>query len=124
MAKGLSTARLMCRSAVTCWRIERSCCRAIRLRRQDAYPSEKMGAGQGSGQGGGQEAGQGANKRSQRPSRRARVVKRQADRIDSGDIDAYVQLDWLEWDGGRLRLTDTGRDVCAHAILNLAQDDE
>lgn len=38
---------------------------------------------------------------------------RQADRIDDSDIDAYVGLNWLEWHGGGLRLTITGRNVCA-----------
>ncbi|MEJ8852573.1 hypothetical protein [Variovorax rhizosphaerae] len=53
-----------------------------------------------------------------------RLKDGKADRIDGGDIDAYVQLDWLEWHGGGLRLTDTGRNVCAHEVLNSAQDDE
>ncbi|VWX59359.1 conserved hypothetical protein [Burkholderiales bacterium 8X] len=38
---------------------------------------------------------------------------RQAGLIDTDDIDAYVQLNWLEWHGGGLRLTITGRNVCA-----------
>ncbi len=38
---------------------------------------------------------------------------RQADRIDDSDIEAYVKLNWLEWQGGGLRLTITGRNVCA-----------
>jgi hypothetical protein len=38
---------------------------------------------------------------------------RQADRIDDNDIEAYVRLNWLEWHGGGLRLTITGRNVCA-----------
>ncbi|MEJ8850021.1 hypothetical protein [Variovorax rhizosphaerae] len=58
------------------------------------------------------------------PLAATRLKQGQADRIDSGDIDAYVQLDWLEWHGGRLRLTDTGRNVCAQEVLNSAQDDE
>ena len=37
----------------------------------------------------------------------------QAGRIDVDDIDAYVKLNWLEWHGGGLRLTITGRNVCA-----------
>ena len=39
--------------------------------------------------------------------------QRQADRISDADIDAYVKLNWLEWHGGGLRLTITGRNVCA-----------
>ena len=41
------------------------------------------------------------------------LQQRQADRIDDSDIDAFVQLNWLEWHGGGLRLTITGRNVCA-----------
>lgn len=42
-----------------------------------------------------------------------RLLHRQADQIDDNDIDAYVKLNWLEWHGGGLRLTITGRNVCA-----------
>ncbi|MET3494060.1 hypothetical protein [Variovorax boronicumulans] len=43
------------------------------------------------------------------------LQSRQADRIDDSDIDAYVGLNWLEWHGGGLRLTITGRNVCAQS---------
>ncbi|GAA4343194.1 hypothetical protein GCM10023165_25400 [Variovorax defluvii] len=43
------------------------------------------------------------------------LKQRQADRIADTDIDAYVALNWLEWHGGGLRLTITGRNVCAQA---------
>ena len=43
------------------------------------------------------------------------LQSRQADRIDDRDIDAYVDLNWLEWHGGGLRLTITGRKVGAHS---------
>jgi hypothetical protein len=32
--------------------------------------------------------------------------------IDAGFIDDYVALNWLEWNGGGLRLTITGSNVC------------
>ncbi len=38
---------------------------------------------------------------------------RHADQIDADDIEAYVALNWLEWQGGGLRLTITGKNVCA-----------
>jgi hypothetical protein len=38
---------------------------------------------------------------------------RQAGKIDDVDIEDYVKLHWLEWHGGGLRLTITGRNVCA-----------
>jgi hypothetical protein len=41
------------------------------------------------------------------------LKQRQADRISDADIEAYVALNWLEWHGGGLRLTITGRNVCA-----------
>jgi len=44
------------------------------------------------------------------------LQNRQADRIDDADIEAYVSLNWLEWHGGGLRLTITGRNVCAQSI--------
>lgn len=44
------------------------------------------------------------------------LQQRQADRIDDNDIEAYVQLNWLEWHGGGLRLTITGRNVCAQIV--------
>ena len=43
------------------------------------------------------------------------LKQRQADRIADADIEAYVALNWLEWHGGGLRLTITGRNVCAQA---------
>lgn len=43
----------------------------------------------------------------------SRLNHRQADQIEDSDIDAYVGLNWLEWQGGGLRLTITGKNVCA-----------
>ncbi|MGJ7545201.1 hypothetical protein [Variovorax sp. LT1R16] len=42
-----------------------------------------------------------------------RLNQRQADLIEDSDIEAFVALNWLEWHGGGLRLTITGRNVCA-----------
>ena len=47
------------------------------------------------------------------PATVEKLNHRQADQIDSEDIDAYVALNWLEWQGGGLRLTITGRNICA-----------
>lgn len=41
------------------------------------------------------------------------LQSRQADRIDENDIEGFVSLNWLEWHGGGLRLTITGRNVVA-----------
>ena len=39
--------------------------------------------------------------------------RRRADLIDAALIEQYVALNWLEWHGGSLRLTVTGRNICA-----------
>jgi hypothetical protein len=39
--------------------------------------------------------------------------KLRADLIPEQAIEAYVALHWLEWNGGSLRLTATGENVCA-----------
>jgi hypothetical protein len=49
-----------------------------------------------------------------------RLHHRQADQIDDNDIEAYVKLNWLEWHGGGLRLTITGRNVCAQVMPSAA----
>ncbi|MET0543976.1 MAG: hypothetical protein ABWZ88_19710 [Variovorax sp.] len=42
-----------------------------------------------------------------------RLQQRHADQIDAKDIEDYVALNWLEWHGGGLRLTITGRNIRA-----------
>jgi hypothetical protein len=42
---------------------------------------------------------------------------RQAGLIAAGDIDDFVELNWLEWHGGSLRLTVTGSNVCSQLAL-------
>jgi hypothetical protein len=37
---------------------------------------------------------------------------RRAADIDASLIDDYVALNWLEWNGGGLRLTTTGDNIC------------
>jgi hypothetical protein len=36
-----------------------------------------------------------------------------ADLVDEALIEDYVDLNWLEWQGGSLRLTVTGKNICA-----------
>ena len=38
--------------------------------------------------------------------------RRRADLVSEARIADYVNLNWLEWNGGTLRLTVTGRNVC------------
>jgi hypothetical protein len=47
------------------------------------------------------------------PATVVHLKSHQAGQIDAGDIDEYVKLNWLEWHGGGLRLTITGRNVWA-----------
>lgn len=47
--------------------------------------------------------------------------RRRASDIPEGYIDGYVNLNWLEWHGGGLRLTITGGNVCRQVTLTLAQ---
>ena len=40
------------------------------------------------------------------------LKRRRAAEIASVDIDDYVSLNWLEWQGGSLKLTITGENIC------------
>lgn len=54
------------------------------------------------------------------PATVAQLKLRQAGQIDAEDIEAYVALEWLEWQGGGLRLTITGANVCAQVAPAVA----
>ena len=41
------------------------------------------------------------------------LSQRRADQIGDGFVADYLALDWLEWNGGLLRLTVTGENVCS-----------
>lgn len=65
-------------------------------------------------------ATEGQTQRSQMDMLRASLLptveflgRRRADLIDSALIEQYVALNWMEWHGGSLRLTVTGRNICA-----------
>jgi hypothetical protein len=47
------------------------------------------------------------------PATAAHLAQRHASLIEDGLIDQYVDLQWLEWHGGGLRLTEVGSNVCA-----------
>lgn len=47
------------------------------------------------------------------------LKKRRASDIAPSDIDDYIALDWFEWNGGSLRLTDVGRNVCKQVTAGL-----
>jgi hypothetical protein len=40
------------------------------------------------------------------------LQRRRADLISESLVDAYVELNWLEWNGGSLRVTETGKNMC------------
>jgi len=48
------------------------------------------------------------------------LSKRRAAEIAEGYLDDYVALHWLEWNGGSLRLTETGHNVCRQLKAGLA----
>jgi hypothetical protein len=57
------------------------------------------------------------NLRDALPSTVELLKRRRASDIADGYIDGYVQLNWLEWNGGSLRLTDTGHNICRQVAL-------
>ena len=40
------------------------------------------------------------------------LQRRRADLVDESLIADYVALNWLEWNGGTLQLTVTGKNMC------------
>jgi hypothetical protein len=40
--------------------------------------------------------------------------------VTEGYIDGYVALQWLEWNGGTLRLTAVGQNICSQLSVGLA----
>jgi hypothetical protein len=45
--------------------------------------------------------------------------RRRASEIQEDDIDDYVALKWLAWNGGGLRLTASGDTVCRQLMAQL-----
>lgn len=43
------------------------------------------------------------------------LKQRRADLIPPQNIDDFIDLDWMEWDGGNLSLTLTGSNICRQA---------
>ena len=48
------------------------------------------------------------------------LKKRRAADIAPSDIDDYISLEWFEWNGGSLRLTDVGHNVCKQVTAGLS----
>jgi hypothetical protein len=51
------------------------------------------------------------------------LKRRRAAEIDTDYIDGYVAMNWLEWNGGGLRLTTTGDNVCRQLQLQVQRVD-
>jgi hypothetical protein len=49
-----------------------------------------------------------------------RLKQRRADLIPPKDIDDFIALDWMVWDGGNLSLTLTGSNICRQARARTA----
>lgn len=49
------------------------------------------------------------------PSVERHLLDRRVDLLSQRDLGRYLALEWLEWHGGTLRLTQVGRNVCDQA---------
>jgi hypothetical protein len=47
------------------------------------------------------------------------LKRRRAADVAAGFIEDYVTMHWLEWNGGSLRLTTTGENMCKHLVSQL-----
>jgi len=47
------------------------------------------------------------------------LYRRRAAEVGDRFIDGYIALDWLEWNGGTLRLTTTGENVRRQLLAGL-----
>lgn len=48
------------------------------------------------------------------------LKNRRAADIAPSDIEDYISLEWFEWNGGTLRLTDVGHNVCKQVTAGLS----
>lgn len=51
------------------------------------------------------------------------LKQRRADLIPPSDIDEFIDLDWMVWDGGNLTLTLTGSNICRQARTRTGSGD-
>ena len=47
------------------------------------------------------------------------LYRRRAAEVGDRFIDGYIALDWLEWNGGTLRLTATGENIRRQLVAGL-----
>jgi hypothetical protein len=45
------------------------------------------------------------------PSAADKLWRRRASEVAEADLDDYVRLQWMRWNGGGIELTDTGRNL-------------
>jgi hypothetical protein len=58
------------------------------------------------------------------PATVALLKRRRADLIAESAIDAYVELNWLEWRGGGLKLTIIGENLCKQMTVRTVHPDD
>jgi hypothetical protein len=51
------------------------------------------------------------------------LKQRRANLIPPSDIDEFIELDWMVWDGGNLTLTLTGSNICRQARTRVMSAD-
>jgi hypothetical protein len=49
-----------------------------------------------------------------------KLLRRRADQLDEKKVDQFVRKGWLQWNGGALKLTPMGAQVCDTALLAYA----
>lgn len=49
-----------------------------------------------------------------------KLLRRRADQLDEKKVDQFVRKGWLQWNGGALKLTPVGAQVCDAALLAYA----
>lgn len=52
------------------------------------------------------------------------LKRRRADLIPPGDIDEFIDLDWMVWKGGTLSLTLTGSNICRQVRPRVVSTDD
>jgi len=52
------------------------------------------------------------------------LKRRRADLISESAIEAYVELNWLEWRGGGLKLTVIGENLCKQMMVRTVYPDD
>ncbi|MDF1485319.1 hypothetical protein PY257_09035 [Ramlibacter sp. H39-3-26] len=49
------------------------------------------------------------------------LKKNRASEVSEAAIEDFVALSWLEWNGGALRITTTGRNICNQLVAGMTK---